>query len=807
MIAKSWLRGCWQVKIGTCIALAGTFCIAISRGALAQIVPDNTLGAESSVVTPDVIGGIESDRIDNGAIRGTNLFHSFEQFNIGAERGAYFTNLAGIENIFSRVTGVNSSEILGRLGVLGNANLFVINPRGIVFGPGASLDVQGSFIATTADAVKLGDQGLFSATQPEASNLLTVSPSAILFNTIAAQPIVNRSQAESLIEQTNSDNGSPGLQVRPGQTLGLVGGNVLIEGGNLTAVGGRIELGSVAGVGQVSLSQSGKGFILGYDAIANFGNISLSNGAFVDASGEGGGDVQLRGARLEMSQSSNIWADTLGAENGGKVLVRTTEVVLGEDSFLRANVAPTGTGTGGNLTIDTSRLVVRAGSQVSVATFGHGKGGNLQINADDSVEMVGISANSEFASGLSAQSNGSGDAGEVTIDTGRLLLRNGAQVSVATFGQGKGGNLQINAHDSVEMVGNSANSEFVSGLFAPSLGSGNAGNVKIDTGRLLLRDGAQVSAITEGEGKGGNLQIVAEDSVELIGISADDAQVPSGLFTRSNGSGDAGNLTIDTGRLVVQGGAVISSTSLGEGTSSNINITARETLQADNGTISTSTSRSSGGAIAINAGNIRLVGDSDIRSNVASGADDGGNIILTADSILAFDDSDILAFARDGNGGDITLSTPAFFGENYRPAFGGTNPSELDNNNQVDINATSAVSGIITIPDVSFIQNSLIELPENQLNTDSILANSCIVRRNQPTRGSFTITGTGGLPQRPGDAQMSSFPTVDLATLPSDGITSNTRPNRSWQKGDPIIEPQGVYRLPNGKLVLSRECS
>ncbi len=133
MIAKSWLRGCWQVKIGTCIALAGTFCITISRGALAQIVPDNTLGAESSVVTPDVIGGIESDRIDNGAIRGTNLFHSFEQFNIGAERGAYFTNLAGIENIFSRVTGVNSSEILGRLGVLGNANLFVINPRGIVF--------------------------------------------------------------------------------------------------------------------------------------------------------------------------------------------------------------------------------------------------------------------------------------------------------------------------------------------------------------------------------------------------------------------------------------------------------------------------------------------------------------------------------------------------------------------------------------------------------------------------------------------------------------------------------------------------
>lgn len=363
--------------------------------------------------------------------------------------------------------------------------------------------------------------------------------------------------------------------------------------------------------------------------------------------------------------------------------------------------------------------------------------------------------------------------------------------------------MQINAYDSVEMVGESAKSEFVSGLFATSLGSGDAGDVNIDTGRLLLLDGAQVSAITEGGGKGGNLQIVA-DSIELIGISADDAQVSSGLSVQSQGLGDAGNLTIDTGRLLVQGGAVISSTSSEEGTSGNIKITARETLQADDGTISTSSSRSSGGAITINAGDIRLFGDSDIRSSVASGADNGGSVTLTADCILVFDDSDILAFARDGKGGDITFNTPAFFGENYRPAPNNTNPDTLDNNNQVDINTTGAV---ITIPNASFIQNSLVELPENQLNTDTILANSCIIRRNQQARGSFTITGTGGLPQRPGDAQTSNFPTVDVATLPSDGTSSNTNSNRSWQKGDPIVRPQGVYRLPNGKLVLSRECS
>ena len=102
----------------------------------------------------------------------------------------------------------------------------------------------------------------------------------------------------------------------------------------------------------------------------------------------------------------------------------------------------------------------------------------------------------------------------------------------------------------------------------------------------------------------------------------------------------------------------------------------------------------------------------------------------------------------------------------------------------------------------TFIQNSLNELPDDRIDTDSLLANSCIVRRDRPKAGSFTVTGTGGLPQRPGDVQMSNFPTVDVETLPSDSTSSNS----SWQTGDPIVEPQGVYRLPNGKVVLSREC-
>jgi large exoprotein involved in heme utilization and adhesion len=155
-----------------------------------------------------------------------------------------------------------------------------------------------------------------------------------------------------------------------------VGGQVLLEGGRLTAAQGRIELGSVAGVGQASLTQSGNGFVLGYDSMSNFGNIGLSNGAIVDASGAGGGDIQVRGARLEMTQGSNIVANTLGAENGGGVLVRVTEVVLSERSLLSAVVTSLGTGIGGDLTIDTGRLLVQGGALVAVNTFGIAKSGS-----------------------------------------------------------------------------------------------------------------------------------------------------------------------------------------------------------------------------------------------------------------------------------------------------------------------------------------------------------------------------------------------------------------------------------------------
>jgi len=398
----------------------------------------------------------------------------------------------------------------------------------------------------------------------------------------------------------------------------------------------------------------------------------------------------------------------------------------------------------------------------------------VTIRATDIVSLDGVGTGTQVT-GIGSQvlADGVGNGGNIQITAGSLAVTNGARLIASTSGQGNGGDVNILVRNAVSFVGVGSNGKS-SGVFSSveAGGMGEGGDINVTTNTLSVANGAVLDAQTQTNFKAGDIIVNATQSVNL-----NQASLLAQSTDKSPSGGNAGEIRINTGNLT-----------------------------ATNGTLATSTTQSAGGVITITAGDIRLFGDSDIRSNVAFGADNGGNINLTADSILAFDDSDILAFARDGRGGDITLNTPAFFGENYRPAPKGTDPDTLENNNQVDVNASGAVNGVIIKPDVSFIQNSLTELPENQIDTDSLLANSCIVRRNQPTRGSFTIIGTGGFPQRPGDAQMSSFPTVDIETLPSDGTPTNINPNRPWQKGDPIVEPQGVYRLPNGKVVLSREC-
>lgn len=301
----------------------------------AQIVPDATLPLNSTV-TPDgttftIEGGTEADR---------NLFHSFREFSVPTGGEAFFNNANTIQNIFTRVTGGSISNIDGLIRTNSTVNLFLLNPNGIIFGPNASLNIGGSFLGTTANSINFADGTSFSATNPETTPLLTISiPTSLQFGSNPGQ-IVNQSVAVSAQKDSGQGNEQPvGLEVSPGQILALVGGDIVLPGGFLTAPGGRIELGSVGANSLVSLTFNDSGFALGYAGVQNFQDIQLSQGATVnasdrDVSGEGGGTIQVQGWRVVLTEDSGIISQTFGSQDGGTVSIQAAQFIAGTGGYV-----------------------------------------------------------------------------------------------------------------------------------------------------------------------------------------------------------------------------------------------------------------------------------------------------------------------------------------------------------------------------------------------------------------------------------------------------------------------------------------
>ena len=586
--------------------------------ATAQVVPDATL-PNNSTVTPDR----NTFTIEGGTEAGRNLFHSFREFSLPTGSTAFFNNAETIQNIFTRVTGGSISNIDGLIQAKGTANLFLLNPNGIIFGPNASLNIGGSFLGTAANSVNFADGTSFSATNTQTTPLLTISiPTSLQFGPNPGQ-IINQSAAASALEDSDPGNQNPvGLEVKPGQTLALAGGDIALPGGILTAPEGRIELGSVAGNSSVSLTLNDSGFAFGYAGVQNFQDIQLSQGAAVNASGEGGGTIQVRGRRVALTENSGILSQTFGSQDGGTVSIQavqftaegggnvdTTTYGAGRGGNLSVTATesielsgtnsdgtlPTGffaqvdlqegqtvptTGIAGDLTIATDRLILRDGAQIASNTFSEGSGGRLIVTASEFIELIGRSANRLSPSALltQAEPGASGNAQDLTISTRELILRDGAEISSTTTGTGNAGNILIQASEQL-IVQDGA------GVSALTSGKGRGGNVSIETGRLIAQNGSQVLATAQSSGQAGTLTVNARESVELAGTDIDGS--PSGLFTQStgllakdsDGAGNADKLTVTTRQLTVRDGAAISADTFAGGRGGSLTVNASESIE------------------------------------------------------------------------------------------------------------------------------------------------------------------------------------------------------------------------------------
>ncbi|MGA9379557.1 MAG: filamentous hemagglutinin N-terminal domain-containing protein, partial [Phormidium sp.] len=560
------------------------FFLVLSHPTSAQIVPDKTL-PNNSIVTPSnntspsitVPGqGIPVIYLINGGTQtGKNLFHSFQEFSLPTSHTANFNNPVDIQNIITRVTGNSISNIDGLIKANGSANLFILNPNGIIFGPNAQLNIGGAFIASTAQAINFADGTQFSANSTGTTPLLTVSvPLGLQINspTFPSPGIT--------VQGSN-------LQVQPGQTISLVANQINFIGGNLKAEQGRIELASITNGSWLLFSNI-------QPPTTQLGDIQLSQTATVDASGSGGGNILIQSRSLRLTDGSQIKANTLGSEAGGNITVNASETVDiigrladGTPSALQTRVESNATGNGGNINIITRNLRVEGGARVAASSLTDAptNAGNISVQATDKVEIIGVKdviqnqENIIYPSALSTQTTGEGNAGKIEIQTGNLVTREGGQISSETFAAGKAGNIDIQANQ-IKIDGRSFDGTQPSGILARTKEEalGNAGNININTENLTVTNGARITASSLGSGIAGNLSIRAQETVEVTGVgkNIDGSVNPTQISVLTTGSGEAGNLEIQSRKLIAENGGQISASTQGISNGGSLTVKAEE---------------------------------------------------------------------------------------------------------------------------------------------------------------------------------------------------------------------------------------
>ena len=574
------------------------FWFSLSYPASAQISPDSSLSTQ-------VNQSGNQFTITGGATVGNNLFHSFDEFSVPTNAEAFFNNDTNISNIFTRVTGNSISNIDGILSTNGEASLFLLNPKGIIFGANAQLNIGGSFVATTADTIVFTDGTQFSTEDNQNSPLLTINmPLGLQFGNNPGQ-IINRSQVTP--EGRTNLLGDPiGLEVQSGNTFALIGGDILLEEGNINGVGGIIELGSVGSNSLVTLTSDNQGWLFSYQGVTNFKDISLVDSVLYSSGSES--TMNLQGRQISLTSISQIFNSTVGEENAGTLELTATELVEISDNsglFSQVGLVPGSlvTGNGGELIVETARLILRDVSFITSGTLSQGNAGNITINAKESVELRGTSTSNvngfEFTvrTTVTTSSQGTGNGGKLAINTGRLTVQDGAQIQAATFPNftaaptdGAGGTLNINADDVI--VENAA------GISVSSLGNGEAGELNLTADSLLLDNQGSITASTLSS-DGGNINLNVQGAVSILGNST--------ISAAAGGLGNGGNIDIDADTVNVLQNSLISANAF-QGNGGNILINTQGLFIAPNSSITASSQLGVDGLVQINNPEVEVDG-------------------------------------------------------------------------------------------------------------------------------------------------------------------------------------------------------
>ncbi len=676
-----------QVQPGKTLALLPT---------RSQIVPDNTLPT-SSIVRSD----LNTSLIEGGTRVGSNLFHSFESFSLPALNTAYFNNALDIKNIIARVTGSSPFDINGSLQTNGTANLFLINPSGIIFGNYANLNVGGSFVATTANAIQFGNQGFFSASVPNNPVALTINPSAFLFNQIATAPIQNNSVAPVIGFSPLKTYTATGLSVPDGQSLLLVGGNINMNGGGLNAFGGRVELGGLAGAGTVGLNTDNN-LSLNFPDNVQRASVSLNNKASIVTAAESSGSIAIYARDINISDQSQVFAGI----NAGSQSIGTTafDIKLDATGAIEVNNSSIfnygALSNGGNVTVKGRSLLLDNNAQIGTVTYGEKNAGSVLIQASDSVSLRGTQTGIKSYVG-SRETIGLlfspllGDSGDIMVFAKSLSLADGAQLAAITYGEGNAGNVRVLASESVSLTDPGTAIFSSTGSPYVTYATGNSGKIEISAKSLALANGAQIIASTFAQGNAGSVWVKVDGSVSLVGgrmmvptptdppfigqdprtaiLSGED--LPSGFSAASTGIfstiesqalGNAGNIEIDARSVTLKEGAIMQSVTRGEGNAGNIRVNASDkanfsgfspTGGFSSGLISSTEEASGqGGDITLTTNALRL-SDAAVLSARSRSASRGGNINVDINTLELTGGGQIVTSAfSSGNAGNITVN-------------------------------------------------------------------------------------------------------------------------------------------------------